>query len=169
MNSATFRDKEEQDPAGRLVLLSGKDIEAATRLMRLLAEGAKADVVGISDIGQPQVLSRETLIEAAHLELKKRVRRKELVPEQIFGEPGWEILLLLYVEQHSTRLNIARLSSQLGLPGTSALRWLNFLEENALVERDPNPIDQRSAFLRLTVKAIKALDIYFSEVVLRAA
>jgi DNA-binding MarR family transcriptional regulator len=169
MNNAVLPDKEEQDPAGRLVLLSGKDIDDATRLVRILAESAEADVVGIRDIGQPQVLTRETLIEAAHLELKKRSRRKELLPEQMFGEPGWEILLLLYVEQQGSRLHLARLSSELDLPGTTTLRWLNYLEEHTLVERDPNPIDQRSAFLRLTVKAIKALDIYFTEDVFRAA
>ena len=169
MSSAILPDKEEQDQARRLVLLSDSDIEDAARLMRLLVESAEADVVGFTDGGRPQVLTRNILIEAAHREFQKRERRKELLPSQIFGEPGWEMLLLLYVEQHGTRLNLARLSKQLELPGTSTLRWLNYLEESGLVERDPNPIDQRSAFLRLTVKAMKALDIYFSEVVLRAA
>ena len=169
MSSAFLRDKDELDPSGRLLLLRGSDIEDAARLLRLLAESVEADVVGLADSGRPQVLTRNILIETAIREFRKRERRKELLPGQMFGEPGWEMLLLLYIEQHGTRLNIARLSSQLELPGTSTLRWLNYLEENGLVERDPNPIDQRSAFLRLTVKAIKALDIYFSEVVLRAA
>ena len=169
MNSAFPRDKEQRDQAGRLLLLSGRDMEDAARLFRLVAESVEADVVGLADSERPQVVTRNILIEAALREVKKRGRRKELLPGQMFGEPGWEILLLLYVEQQGTRLNIARLSSELNLPGTSTLRWLNYLEEYGLVERDPNPIDQRSAFLRLTAQAMKALDVYFSEVVLGAA
>jgi len=168
MNGAFLRDKQDSEPARRLVLLSGRDVEDAARLMRMLAESAEAELVGTSGGGRPQVLTRDDLVEAARTELARRSRRKRLFPDSIFGEPAWEMLLLLYSEQQGTRFNIAQLSSKLKLPGTTTLRWLNYLEDQEMVDRDPNPVDQRTAFLRLTAKAIEALDLYFSETLARS-
>jgi len=151
------------------VLLSGRDVEDAARLMKLLAEGSGADVVRPVSIGGSQVLTRKSLIDAARHELKKRRRRTQLLSEGMFGEPAWEMLLLLYIEQQGTRLNLARLSENLGLPGTTALRWLSYLEDRGLIQREAHPTDQRSAFLKLTDKAIEALDVYLSEAVARTA
>lgn len=169
MSSAFQEDKRARSFGSRLILLSGRDIEDAARLMTRLAESTEAEVVGTAPSGRPKVVTRQALINAARHELADRQRRRQFLPEEMFGEPAWEMLLLLYVEQQGTRLNVARLSANLGLAGTTTLRWLVYLEENQLIQREPNPIDQRTAFLKLTVKGVEALDMYFSEAALRAA
>ncbi len=166
MNGA-FQDKRNRSSASRLVLLSDRDVEDAARLMNLLVEGSTAEVVHLASIGRPQVVTREALIEAARQEAEKRRRRKQLLPEGMFGEPAWEMLLLLYIEQQGNRLHLSRLSENLSVPGTTALRWLSYLEDRGLVEREAHPTDLRSAFLKLTDKAIKTLDVYLSEAITR--
>jgi DNA-binding MarR family transcriptional regulator len=97
------------------------------------------------------------------VELEMRSARLQLLPEGMFGEPAWEILLLLYIEQQGTRLNISGLSTILQLPPTSVLRWLNYLEERQFVLREDHPTDQRSVFIKLTPLATEALDRYLSK------
>ena len=158
-----------QNEQGRMVLLSGRDLEEARRLLRLLAEGSSAEVVTKPRTLQTQPITREALIKAADRELTNRRQRGRVLPEGIFGEPAWDILLVLYVEQAGERLNIARLTRRLDLPPTTALRWLGYLQNTALVVRRDHPTDQRAFFVDLTPKAIQALDMHFSETLTRSA
>src|SRR4051794_39719435 len=100
MSSAFPQEKRERSLGSRLVLLSGKDIEDAARLMARLAESTEAEIVGAAPTGRQRVVTRHVLIDAARLELEQRRRRRELLPEEMFSEPAWEMLLLLYIEQH---------------------------------------------------------------------
>ncbi len=73
------------------------------------------------------------------------------------------MLLALYVTEHSTRLTVSGIVSLSGVPPTTALRWLDFLEcKERLVSRRPNPVDGRAVFIELTDDARNALDVYFS-------
>jgi hypothetical protein len=150
--------QERENPSHRSVQLSARDLQDAARLMKLLA--------GCSDNDSaPRYASgpRAALIEAAREELNRRRRRMTVLPESMFGEAAWEILLQLYIEQQGARLNIARLVDRLGIPGSSALRWLNYLQDRQLVRREDHPTDQRVVFIMLTTAAMDALDAYFSE------
>ena len=109
-----------------------------------------------------KVISRAVLIEVAREELARRRRRAKVLPEDMFGEPAWDILLQLYVEQQGRHLTIARLTSYLELPATTVLRWLNYLQEKQLIRREGHPTDQRSVIVELTTNAIEAVDTYFS-------
>jgi DNA-binding MarR family transcriptional regulator len=144
------------------VILSGKDLDDARRLMRLLAQEPDSSGVGLDSADRPRI-AREALIGVARVELEMRSARLQLLPEGMFGEPAWEILLLLYIEQQGTRLNISGLSTILQLPPTSVLRWLNYLEERQFVLREDHPTDQRSVFIKLTPLATEALDRYLSK------
>jgi DNA-binding MarR family transcriptional regulator len=130
--------------------------------MKILVEGSHADAHN-SPSEQSKLVARARLVDAAKSELARRRRRTELFPEGTFGEPGWEILLLLYAEDQGTRLNVARICDNLHLPVATTLRWLNYLQDKELVRREKHPTDQRSVLLRLTDKAISKLDEYLSE------
>jgi hypothetical protein len=158
-----------QDERDRMVLLSGQDLEEARRLLKLLAEGWTGEVVMMPRTWQAQPITREALIAAAERELTNRRRRAQVLPEGVFGEPAWDMLLVLYVEQMGERLNIARLTRRLGLPPTTGLRWLGYLQDKELVVRSGHPTDQRSFFVDLTSKAIQALDMHFSGTLMRSA
>jgi DNA-binding MarR family transcriptional regulator len=82
----------------------------------------------------------------------------------MFGEAAWDMLLALYVtEMSGARHTVSGLVDLSGVPPTTALRWLDFLEQEQLVARRPNPLDGRVFFIEITEKAREALDAYFSE------
>ena len=167
MNGVFLDDDRERASSTKVVLLSGADVAAAHRLMKILAESSEADAAQTFPVGRPRAVTREALIEAAWQEFERRSRRMQLLPGDLFGEPAWEMLLILYAEDQRTRLTIAHLSRKLDLPPTTTLRWLNYLEAKSLVVREPHPTDQRSTFLKLTPTAIEALDLYLSEAITR--
>lgn len=168
MNGVFLDDDREPASPTKVVLLSSADVAAAHRLMKVLAQGSEADPFQIVPGDRPRTVTREALIEAAWKEFERRGRRMQLLPKEMFGEPAWEMLLILYAEQQRTRLTIARLSDKLDLPPSTALRWLNYLEDRRLVVREPHPTDLRSAILKLTSNAIDALDLYLSEAITRS-
>jgi hypothetical protein len=95
---------------------------------------------------------------AARLIAARHARRK-FFPSALFGEPGWEMLLLLYVaKEQGQRTSVTTLCHNSGFPPTTALRWLHFLEAKQLVHRDASPVDKRIYYLDLTEKARLALD-----------
>jgi len=82
----------------------------------------------------------------------------------MFGEPAWELLLSLYVmDQDGPRLTIGRLIESTECPPTTALRWLQYLQDQDLIVRREHPGDARTAFVSLTNKAREALDLYLSD------
>lgn len=164
MNRTFLQNEPERFPSTKVLRLSAADVAAAHRLMQILSEGSEADVVRIVP-GSPPAITREALIQAAWQELARRGRRMQMLPEGMFGEAAWEMLLVLYAEQQQARVTIAGLSNKLDLPPSTALRWLNYLHDKGLVVRDPHPTDQRSAVIRLTPPAIEALELYLSEAI----
>lgn len=167
MNWRPQNENQQRPDAPRLVLVAKQDIDEVRRLLALLAEGTPAEAVLVP--GMPRPVTRQTLLQAARDELTSRRRRAQIFSQGMFGEPAWEMLLTLYAEQRGRRFTIARLTSSLSLPGTTAHRWLNYLQEKQLVSRQPHPTDQRSVFIQLTANAIEALDSYFAERLTRTA
>jgi len=76
------------------------------------------------------------------------------------------MLLALYIfDLCGPKFTVSKLTEFAGGPATTALRWLDFLEENALVERVEHPTDARVSFVDLTDQGRSALDTYFSETI----
>lgn len=87
---------------------------------------------------------------AQHL-LAARRHRDSLFGEGLFGEPGWDIVLELYVAgMRHTRYSLSKVGGNQGLPSTTVLRWINKLEEVGLVYREPDPTNGRRVFVMLT-------------------
>ena len=81
----------------------------------------------------------------------------------MFGEPAWEILLLLYVSQGSARFTASRLAQVAGYSKATAIRWMDYLEKERLIQRRPHPTDQRSIFVELTDKGTASLEMYLTD------
>jgi DNA-binding MarR family transcriptional regulator len=93
-----------------------------------------------------------------------RRRRLRFFEEEMFGEPAWDMLLALYINNRSGEVfTVSRLLQFAQSPPTSALRWLNYLERKGLVRRDSHPNDGRSSLIRLTAKGLDALNSYLYE------
>ena len=106
---------------------------------------------------------REALkADAAREQLQRGLRRK-LFDEHLFGEPGWDILLALFViDDVERRLSIAELTAITHVPLTTSLRWLSYLEERDLVSRSIAPNDQRMVLIELTDEGRRAMETYFT-------
>ncbi len=69
----------------------------------------------------------------------------------LFGEPGWDILLDVFVAQKSRReIQVSSVCIEAGVPSTTILRWLARLEQDGLIYRTSDNVDGRRRFVRLT-------------------
>lgn len=105
---------------------------------------------------------REILRADAAREQFQRAFRRKLFDEHLFGEPGWDILLALFViDDVERRLSIAELTAKTHVPLTTSLRWLAYLEERDLLQRSIAPNDQRMVLIELTDEGRQAMETYF--------
>jgi DNA-binding MarR family transcriptional regulator len=147
-----YGDRKKSPAAGR-VELSQRDREDAARLLSLL----------LGDEGLDEQRRDFTLVRLARAILDDRRRRSEIFNPAMFGEPAWELLLTLFVnDRHGARLTIGGLAQLAGAKLTTALRWLEYLEDQQFVRREQHPNDARTAFIELTDKAREALEMYLS-------
>jgi DNA-binding MarR family transcriptional regulator len=149
-------------PAERSMTISVSegDLRAATQLLQSLlamdhAQSAYNDVQpgdlnGIDKLA-PAALSRRIF--------EFRRRRAEVFGKGMFGEPAWDMLLALYMEASSgPKVTVGRLSEMTDTAQTTAIRWLDYLENHGLVRREPHPTDRRAVRVELTGKGRSALD-----------
>lgn len=150
-------DDEQDDRQGSMtVRVSDRDRAEARRLLSLLA-GAEADAGSV-----PAVQASGELPGLARAILAARRRREKIFKKTIFGEPAWEILLLLYVGASESRRTIGRLGELARISKSTALRWIDYLDRQGLVRREPHPTDKRAVFVELTQKGKRAIDLYLS-------
>jgi DNA-binding MarR family transcriptional regulator len=109
------------------------------------------------------VRSRSRLAKRAVAAFKARQLRNRFFAPTMFGEPAWDMLLALYLAEHSGRpVTVSGLANWSGYPPTTGLRWLQLLESESLVRRRPSPNDKRMFFVELTARGRNALDEFFS-------
>lgn len=97
--------------------------------------------------------------------LKLRRNRDRFFGEDIFADPAWDILLELYAAALAQlRMSVTSLCAAAAVPATTALRWINQLEERGLITRRPDPTDGRRHFLMLSKEGFEAMGAYFRTV-----
>jgi DNA-binding MarR family transcriptional regulator len=90
--------------------------------------------------------------------------RHKSFDRNLFGEPAWDILLTLYViDGDRRRLSTRDLAKNANLALTTALRWLDYLEEQGLITRKTNPFDRRVVYVEISEKGRVAIDHYLIE------
>jgi DNA-binding MarR family transcriptional regulator len=93
----------------------------------------------------------DRLAEIAAREYRARRSRERYFDRTLFGEPAWDILIDLFIQQSSGKtvsVTSAAIASQ--VPVTTALRHLAMLQRAGLVERMRSAADARVKLLRLT-------------------
>ena len=76
--------------------------------------------------------------------IEARKERKRYFSEELFFDPAWDILLEVYALRcDHRRTSVSKLSHGAGVPTTTALRWIEKLHNDGLVEREPDPFDGR--------------------------
>lgn len=98
-------------------------------------------------------------VDRAKAVLELRKERRNYFSSSMFGEAGWGMLLSLYIaESKGEHLKIGELTRRSGAPASTVLRWLNYPEEEDLVEWVPKPTGSGPTPITLTDKAHAALD-----------
>lgn len=159
------------NPAGNdsLVVLDGHDAAELGRLLRklsgLVGEKSKQHFKPASEAQREQY--KRSLHERARQVLTLRKLRGKYFSPVLFREPAWDILLELYVAlPERSSLCISDLSTEIRVPMTTALRWLDYLEGSKLVSRQHSPTDKRKSMIALTEEGRARLDQYFEQVAL---
>jgi DNA-binding MarR family transcriptional regulator len=157
--------KDDAEDVHKTIKLSDRDLRAATRLLNLILGTGDDRGKELTRMAQGTGhRDRGVLLERARQTFVNRAQRSRFFSGAMFGEAAWDMLLALYVtEQSGARHTVSGLVNLSGVPPTTALRWLDFLEnKEQLVARKPNPVDKRVFLVELTDKGREALDAYFS-------
>lgn len=152
-------------PMVRPGMLSLRDARELKRLLTLLSEG-EDDYAWSLAPPRPWELgtgATEKLVEEARFLRDSRRRRGHYFPATIFGEIGWDLLISSYIADGREKLSTSRLTQLAGAPMTSVLRWLCFLEAEALVRGRTDPFDGRVKIIELTDKGRGAIDAYLED------
>lgn len=164
MNKNIFNDPlRDQIADTRTVSLSGRDVRDLVRLLGLLIGASGNSSVAKVREAAAGYIDREMLVEHARQVARRRAKRARFFDPGMLGEPAWDILLLLYIEEGERLLRTSHVTTAGETAPTTGLRWLNYLESKELVTRQSSRTDGRVEYVYLTDKARNALDSYFSE------
>jgi DNA-binding MarR family transcriptional regulator len=143
------------------VLLSNEDARAAARLIRLLSD-AVGHIPELEDSSAK--LSDDQLASRAQFIIHSRRIRARHFQRSMLGEPAWDVLLLVYAGDVSgDRLTPTKLARLTGTPPSTVSRWIEYLEQQQLVQREPHPNDKRIFFVRLLPQGRQAMTNYLTE------
>ena len=109
--------------------------------------------------------TRATTEEDVQLVLAARRARETYFGPGMFADPGWDLLLHLYVAKlQGKKLSVSLLSDVSGVPLTTAMRWLDILDGAGWVTRKPDQFDRRRVHVELSDRGIATLQVYFDAV-----
>lgn len=151
--------------AGDSIELSAADAREVARLLTLLLrkELLPSELPAMLKDAPARADYRPDLVAKARSIFSWRKRRSQHFSPIMFSEAGWDMLLALYItEFEGGRQTIGKLVSWIGAPQTSALRWIDYLEKERLVSRQPHPEDRRRVFVDITEKGRMKLEDYLS-------
>lgn len=154
------------------VNISSGDAAEIGRLLQLLAPSENTIPGLVKSVSRlerggalrSQLDSCSLMSAARHIYAQRRVRNRHF-PDAFFGEPAWDMLLVLYsTEDDESRQSIGNLISLASCPPTTGLRYLASLEENGFIERLPHPTDGRVFYVSLSGKGREAIEAYLRSV-----
>lgn len=93
-----------------------------------------------------------------------RKRRDRHFPQWLIGEPGFSILLDLYLAQCEEReITVSGVAFGAAVPLTTGLRWIEKLESAGLVVRYAHPQDSRLSMVRLSDDGLRRMNASLSD------
>jgi DNA-binding MarR family transcriptional regulator len=161
-----YQNRHREGQVIKTISLSDSDLEALRQVLGqlLVNPGAVATNTPAADANCKEQVEPGRLVDLARTVLLARRRRNKVFNKSMFGEPAWDMLLILYADMaEGPHHSVSRLSALSGAPPTTALRWLDYLEKERLVVREPNPTDRRSDFVELTDKGQATMERYLCE------
>lgn len=101
---------------------------------------------------------QEVLLRRARSEQARRKVRTKYLPEDMFAEGGYNILLDLFIaDAVGDKVSVSDACIASLIPTTTALRQLSLLARRGLLARLPDATDGRREFVVLTMQGHKAI------------
>lgn len=141
--------------------------ESVVALIKDLTARLAAAANGIDErIGhEAPPASTATPLNRARALIEQRRLRRRFLPEELFHEPAWDMLLALYVASHDQRvMNVKTLVSAADAPVTTSQRWIEHLAKLGLVRRMVDPIDRRRIEVSLSDDGRRAIEAYLAAI-----
>lgn len=136
-----------------------KDQEQSGKEAKLRAELTTRDECNAAD-----ALRRERIASARKILLTRDLRTSTFGSDM--AEPAWEMLLSLYIGEHSREhLTAANLAMLTDVPPSTAIRWLGYLRSHGYVADAVAGEAQSRGPVRLLPKALDLLERYFTALV----
>jgi DNA-binding MarR family transcriptional regulator len=113
----------------------------------------------------PTLSSQMSYMTLAGQLIKERALRTRHIDHSLFGEPTWDMLLdLFHCAEAGREVSVSSLCIASCVPGTTALRYISWLEEQNLIVRHKDQQDGRRIFVALAHEAWHAIASYLEEV-----
>lgn len=108
------------------------------------------------------------LLEEAIAVMAERRMRREFLPEEIFHDPAWNILLALFASgAERTPMTVKDVVLQSDAPATTSQRWIDQLHDLNLIDRSIDKDDRRRVKVSLSQSGSHAMKSYFRAVIKR--
>jgi DNA-binding MarR family transcriptional regulator len=166
--SPGLADRWRKDEAERLRRLNDEVARIAELLARLVGRerDGGGDEVGDRHIGfgfAPPATDADP--QAIRQAIRARRLRDAFFGQNLFEDPAWDMLLDLYAAHlEGGQVSVSSLCIAAAVAPTTALRWIGKLTGAGLLERQPDPLDRRRAFMALSAKALRGMEGYVAAV-----
>ena len=132
-----------------------RELESMAEALRFLATTAPSQAeAGLIIPTNDESLShfdRARAVHFARMIYVSRRNRKRHFPNDLFGEPAWDILLDILVHTHGgKRSTVTDVTNGSCVPEATAMRWIDRLESVGLIVRTRDATDARRRLVDLT-------------------
>ncbi len=107
----------------------------------------------------------ERILQNARIVARRRLLRRQLLgAPDLFGEPAWDMLLDLFIQQCEGKLlPMSSLCLSADIPNSSAMKLIQRLCDAGLLERLPDHRDGRRSLIKISPDTEHRLRAYFAE------
>lgn len=130
-------------------------IHELAAMLETLADSIRASKEG-GDMAASKLANASAVAKAVY---NLRRKRAEILREPAIADgPAWDILLDLFINStHEKPVSVTSAAIGASCPLTTALRWLQILQDHDLVARVYDPADRRRRFVKLTPQGYRAV------------
>lgn len=138
----------------------GRELDPRSRVALIMA-----NVERLAEEASCAAAGAEDLADLVRGIISARAARRRFFGDELFADPAWDILLELYTFRSSQqRTSVSKLCLTAGVPTTTALRWIEKLHGDGLVERQPDPLDARRVWISLSERGYEAMTSYLEAI-----
>lgn len=137
-----------------------------TQLMELTFRASRLQRIrrGIATSGSAPQRPR-SLVDVAQQVLDHARSRSQFMPGAIFEDPQWLMTLDLFIAAEEGReVSVSSLACASGVPPTTALRHIRYLQAQGIFERISHPNDKRISLVRLADASRSQIARYLSSI-----